>query len=54
MQNYIFLIGAPKCGTSNLAAMLGALPEIALARGKEPCFFTDFAERRWSGPGARA
>jgi len=51
--NYLFLIGAPKCGTSTIAAGLGALEGVCLAKGKEPRFFTGFADRskyRWTGP----
>lgn len=49
--NYLFLVGAPKCGTSSLARMLGAHPDVVIARIKEPAFFTDFSERDWTGPG---
>lgn len=49
--NYLFLIGAPKCGTSSLARMLGTHPDVVVAASKEPAFFTDFSERSWSGPG---
>jgi len=31
--------------------MLGNHPDIIIADHKEPAFFTDFAEREWSGPG---
>ena len=34
-----FIIGAPKCGTSSLAAWLGAHPEACMSRPKEPHFF---------------
>jgi len=50
-KNYLFIIGAPKCGTTSLAATLNRHPEIAWAKNKETMLFTDFAERRWSGPG---
>lgn len=50
-KNYLFIIGAPKCGTTSLAATLSRHPEIAWAKNKETVLFTDFAERSWSGPG---
>lgn len=50
--NYLFLVGAPKSGTSSLARMLGRDPSVARAKVKETLYFTDFAEREWSGPGA--
>jgi len=49
--NYLFLVGAPKCGTSSLARMLGEHPEICVSSIKEPTRFTDFATRDWTGPG---
>lgn len=51
-HDYLIIIGAPKCGTSSLAAWLGALPDAALAKGKETLYFTDYTERDWVGPGA--
>ncbi|UWQ21696.1 hypothetical protein [Jannaschia sp. W003] len=53
-MNHLFLIGAPKGGTTSLAAALERHVAVSVARGKEPRHFTDFAERRWAGPGARA
>lgn len=50
--HYLFLIGAPKAGTTSLAAAFADHPEVAVAAGKEPRYFTDFAERRWRGPKA--
>lgn len=50
--NYVFLIGAPKAGTTSLARAFVGHPEVAVARNKEPRFFTDFAARSWHGPGA--
>ena len=37
------LIGAMKCGTSTLAAQLGAQPGIFMTEPKEPNFFSDDA-----------
>jgi hypothetical protein len=50
---YLFLIGAPKCGTTSVAAWLGRFPEVSVASAKEPAHFTDFAEIDWTGPGVR-
>lgn len=52
-KQYVVLIGAPKCGTTSLAAWLGELPDAALARYKETMFFTDYGSRDWTGPGAK-
>ena len=39
----LFLIGAPKCGTTSLAESLSSFQEISLGKKKEPNFFnTDF------------
>jgi hypothetical protein len=40
-----YLIGAQKAGTTTLAALLGGHPGIAVARPKEPDFFTGNFER---------
>lgn len=43
----LFLIGAPKCGTTALAHYLADHPGIAFSRPKEPCFFaTDLPRQR--------
>lgn len=54
MQDFksLFVIGAPKAGTSTLARLLARHPEIFVTQDKEPKFFTDFAEQRWAGPGS--
>ena len=36
----VFVIGAQKCGTTTLAALLGGNPEICLAHPKEPNFYS--------------
>src|SRR5262245_53029682 len=36
-----FLIGAPKAATTSLALLLGKHPQICIAKGKEPHFFSD-------------
>ena len=51
--SYLFLIGAPKCGTSSLAVWLKRQRGVVLSRPKEPCHFTDFGAHRWTGPGTR-
>ncbi len=50
-KDYLILVGAPKCGTTSLASWLARLPDTALSRMKESMYFTDFRQRRWSGPG---
>jgi len=50
---HLFIIGAPKAGTSTLAQMLAEHPAIHQGAIKEPRFFTDFATRSWTGPGSR-
>ncbi len=46
----LFLIGAPKCGTTSLAAWLGAHPQLVMSQPKEPNFYApDVA----SSPAAR-
>lgn len=39
MKPNFFILGAPKCGTTSLAAWLGENPEIYLPSTKEPHFF---------------
>ena len=51
-KSYVMLVGAPKCGTTTLAAWLGSLPGVAAPEHKETQYFTDFATRIWRGPGA--
>jgi hypothetical protein len=51
--SYLFLIGAPKCGTSSLTQWLKRQPGVALSKPKEPCHFTDFGEHAWTGPGTK-
>ncbi len=50
-NGYLFLIGAPKSGTTSVSMRLAQSPDICLSRLKEPCFFTDFHTRDWAGPG---
>ncbi|MEL6641557.1 MAG: hypothetical protein AAFP98_09640 [Pseudomonadota bacterium] len=52
--NYLFLIGAPKAGTTSIAAAFADHPAVAVAAGKEPRYFTDFADRTWRGPKAHS
>ena len=49
---HLFIIGAPKAGTSTLAELLGTHPDIYQGASKEPRFYCDFAERNWTGPGS--
>lgn len=48
-KSYLFLVGAPKCGTTSLLRGLAQSAGITVASTKEPRFFTDFADRRWQG-----
>ena len=42
----LFIVGAPKCGTTALAAYLGQHPQVCFSRPKEPHYFNeDFANR---------
>lgn len=50
MDRLLVILGAPKAGTTSLAHWLDRRPDMALGPDKEPRFFTDYAERRWSGP----
>lgn len=54
MQDFkhLFIIGAPKAGTSTLAELLRLHPDIYQGASKEPRFFCDFGARRWTGPGS--
>ena len=48
----LFVVGAPKCGTTSLHRYLGQHPRIAMSKVKEPKFFlTDGARPRFRGPG---
>lgn len=38
-MKYLMIIGAPKCGTTSLAAWLGGHPEIIMSNPKEPKFW---------------
>ncbi|MEM9395047.1 MAG: sulfotransferase domain-containing protein [Pseudomonadota bacterium] len=51
-HDYLFLLGAPKSGTTSVAHWLGGLEDTVLSRRKETLYFTDYAQREWSGPGA--
>jgi hypothetical protein len=41
------VIGAGRCGTTNLCALLGQHPEVFMCEPKEPGFFTEFYDRGW-------
>lgn len=41
-----FIVGAPKCGTSSLAAWLGSHPEACVSKPKEPHFFYPYNKGR--------
>ncbi|MEP4199333.1 MAG: sulfotransferase domain-containing protein [Aliishimia sp.] len=48
--SYLFIVGAPKSGTTSIAARLGTSEHIALSRQKESRYFTDFGDIHWAGP----
>ncbi|MEQ9639293.1 MAG: sulfotransferase [Alphaproteobacteria bacterium] len=52
LEQFLFIIGAPKCGTTTLANWLGQRSDMVLCAQKEPRYFTDFPSIDWQGPGA--
>lgn len=46
----LFIIGAPKCGTTTLYHWLSTHPKIFMSPVKETTFFCGFAHQSWSGP----
>ena len=50
-QNFLFIIGSPKAGTTSLANWLDQRDDMVLGTIKEPRYFTDFVDRDWTGPG---
>lgn len=53
-DQFLIIVGAPKCGTTTLANWLGRRSDMVLCAQKEPRFFTDFAAIDWQGPVADA
>ncbi len=51
-QNFLFIIGSPKAGTTSLANWLDQRDDMVLGTIKEPRYFTDFADQVWTGPGS--
>ena len=45
----LFVVGAPRAGTTSLWAYLGQNPDVLMARMKEPNFFTKMRPRRFPG-----
>ena len=52
MAQYLFLLGAPKCGVTTLASWLDEREDFVLASTAEPRYFTNFHKIAWTGPGA--
>jgi hypothetical protein len=52
IHRLVTIVGSAKSGTTALARHLGQHPGLRLGREKEPLYFTDFAERTWTGPGS--
>lgn len=48
----LYIIGAPKSGTTSLANLLAKHPYIFLPTNKEPRYYTSFGNIKWSGPGS--
>lgn len=48
----LFIIGAPKCGTTTLHHWLSVHPQVFMTSNKEPSFFCEFTKKEWNGPGA--
>ena len=50
ISNFVFIVGAMKCGTSSLFEYLAEHPEIAPCSLKEPCFFSSDSawEKGWN------
>jgi len=46
-QPNFFIIGAPKCGTTSLAAWLAEHPNVYMSPIKEPFFFSEDIKYRW-------
>ncbi|MBR3371573.1 MAG: sulfotransferase [Rhodobacteraceae bacterium] len=49
-QNYLFIIGTAKAGTSALANWLGARDDMVLGKIKEPRTHSDLDQTPWDGP----
>jgi hypothetical protein len=45
-DNFLMLIGAPKCGTSSLASWLDRHDKVVLMPGKEPGYFRTLTDKR--------
>ncbi len=48
--SYLFIIGAPKAGTTSIANRLNRSDQITMSSTKEPLFFTDYRKEDWTGP----
>lgn len=45
-MNQAFIVGAPKCGTTSLAAWLSEHPQVLMSQPKEPHYFSDDLNNR--------
>lgn len=50
IRKLLVIVGSAKAGTSALSHHLGMHPQMIAGTEKEPKFFTDFADRTWTGP----
>jgi Sulfotransferase family len=48
-RNFLFIIGTAKAGTSALSTWLDARDDMTVGDYKEPRYFSDFAEKTWTG-----
>jgi Sulfotransferase domain len=48
----LFIVGAPKCGTTTLHYWLSLHPNVYMTAHKEPSYWCGFNKIDWSGPGS--
>lgn len=49
-KHYVMIVGAPKCGTTSLAAFAGTLPGAVVSGHKETLYFTSILDHPPGGP----
>jgi hypothetical protein len=52
-ENRLFIIGAPKSGTTSLYKWLNTSSDVFMGKVKEPRYFCNFRESDFSGPGKK-
>ena len=53
IDRFVFIVGAPRCGTTTMARMLQAHPQILFPFVKEPHFFSQHDLRSLTGDALR-